>query len=248
MRPRSVRAAATLLTIGLTIAGCSGGAPQAPATTAPTASPTASSPTADAESAASASGAGATSGTTRRGDEGDIAFARSMIPHHEQAIEMSLLALDDRHGASKQVQDLARHVSDAQKPEIDQMTGWLTAWGVADRETDEPTAAVTTDEPSEAPDDGAVTSSVAASPGAHGDHLGVMSPESMERLAAAEGKEFDHLWLEMMIDHHAGAVRSARDVLQTTANTEVRALAESMVADQTKEIDTMRTLLKGTGH
>lgn len=267
--------AATLLAVGLAalLAGCSAGAPGESGG----ATGSAASEAAPASTPGTLPGAGATSGEQRRGDEGDISFARHMIPHHEQAIEMSELALDQRHDASARVQELAREIAKAQSPEIEEMTGWLDAWGVSERETADPTAstAIPTEETEDQADHGAEgehaegaephasateggeedaggsggsvpSPSGAASPGAHGDHLGVMSPGSMERLAAAQGGEFDRLWLEMMIDHHAGAVRSARDVLQTTANADVRALAESMITDQTSEIDTMRALLKGT--
>jgi uncharacterized protein (DUF305 family) len=51
-----------------------------------------------------------------------------MIPHHEQAVEMSdmLLAKD---GVDEQVRDLATQIKDAQQPEIDQLRQWLSEWG-----------------------------------------------------------------------------------------------------------------------
>lgn len=263
--------AATLLAVGLAgviLTGCSADTPAGPGGATGTAG-SAQSDVSTASSPEAPPGAGATSGA-QRGDEGDISFARHMIPHHAQAIEMSELALDQRHGASARVKALARDIAKAQGPEIEEMTGWLAAWGVSERETADPTEGSSDQrDQAEHPEDPAPPAepgehgepdgtephgaepadeppSGAPSPGAHGDHLGVMSPGSMERLAAAQGAEFDKLWLEMMIDHHAGAVRSARDVLQTTANTQVRALAESMIAGQASEIDTMRALLRGS--
>ena len=59
----------------------------------------------------------------------DIEFAQGMIAHHEQAIEMAEIALDPNIGASPEVIDLATRIKGAQDPEVELMTGWLTAAG-----------------------------------------------------------------------------------------------------------------------
>lgn len=61
----------------------------------------------------------------------DVKFTQMMIPHHEQAVEMSemLLAKD---GVDEQVRDLATRIKDAQQPEIDQMKEMLSEWGQDD--------------------------------------------------------------------------------------------------------------------
>ncbi|GAA1979587.1 DUF305 domain-containing protein [Microbacterium pumilum] len=58
----------------------------------------------------------------------DIQFTMMMIPHHEQAIEMSdvILAKDD---IDEQVTALAEQIKAAQGPEIEQMESWLDDWG-----------------------------------------------------------------------------------------------------------------------
>jgi uncharacterized protein (DUF305 family) len=60
----------------------------------------------------------------------DIMFAQMMIPHHEQAIEMSTLA--ETRSTNPEVLALAAQIKAAQEPEIAQMTGWLDAAGVSD--------------------------------------------------------------------------------------------------------------------
>ena len=55
----------------------------------------------------------------------DIMFAQLMIPHHQQAIEMSKTAL--KNGAGPEVRILAKAIISAQKKEIVQMKYWLTA-------------------------------------------------------------------------------------------------------------------------
>ena len=52
----------------------------------------------------------------------DIAFAEMMIPHHEQAIEMSELAL--MNSTNTEVLELAQEIKSAQAPEIELMASW----------------------------------------------------------------------------------------------------------------------------
>ncbi|CAN7352974.1 DUF305 domain-containing protein [Terrabacter sp. LjRoot27] len=158
----------------------------------------------------------ATSGASTTGSAqapGDVMFAQMMIPHHEQAVEMADLALE-KAGTSSAVRDLARQIRAAQAPEIATMTGWLQQWGA-------PTSA-----------------------SGHMDHGvdGMMTDADMTTLADAEGEAFDRLWLTMMIAHHEGAVTMSRTVLSTTADPDVRALAQAVVAGQQREIATMRAL------
>ena len=52
----------------------------------------------------------------------DLMFAEMMIPHHEQALEMSALALSN--STNPDVLDLAEEIQSAQEPEIAQMRSW----------------------------------------------------------------------------------------------------------------------------
>jgi len=52
----------------------------------------------------------------------DINFAEMMIPHHEQAIEMSEIAL--LNTTSPEVLKLAQEIKEAQSPEIELMMSW----------------------------------------------------------------------------------------------------------------------------
>jgi uncharacterized protein (DUF305 family) len=159
---------------------------------------------------------------------GDISFAQGMIPHHAQAVEMSDLALI--HSASPQVRALAEQIKAAQGPEIDLMEQWLSAWGAPTGAAGDPVAGGT--------DDG--------HGGGHdmdmGD-MGMMSDADMESLGSAHGDGFDRMWLEMMIEHHEGAVVMAEEVLRTTKDPEVRRLAQGIIDGQEVEIETMRGLL-----
>ncbi len=52
----------------------------------------------------------------------DIMFAEMMIPHHEQAIVMSDLALSNTN--NPEILKLAQEIKDAQNPEIELMSSW----------------------------------------------------------------------------------------------------------------------------
>ena len=52
----------------------------------------------------------------------DISFAEEMIPHHEQAVLMSDIALTN--STSDEILALARDIKAAQAPEIEQMSSW----------------------------------------------------------------------------------------------------------------------------
>ena len=60
----------------------------------------------------------------------DLMFVMMMIPHHQDAIEMSdlLLKKDDIPDG---VGAMAEQIKAAQQPEIDLMESWLDQWGVA---------------------------------------------------------------------------------------------------------------------
>lgn len=144
----------------------------------------------------------------------DSMFAMMMIPHHEQAIEMSDTILA-KTGVDQRVLDLAQQIKSAQAPEIELMQSWLHDWGM----------------PSSGGMDGMD----------HGD--GMMSDDDMAALEAADGAEAARLFLEQMIEHHEGAIDMAQDELDDGANPDVLALAQRIITSQTEEIATMRELL-----
>lgn len=141
----------------------------------------------------------------------DVMFAQMMIPHHQQALDMSELAL--QKAQSPELLDLATQIRDEQDPEIAQMRSWLESAGASE-------------------DMG------------HASHGmdGMLSAEQMAQLLSATGAEFERLFLEGMIGHHEGAIAMAQMVVDSN-NSEVRALAESIVSSQQIQIDYMKTLL-----
>ena len=144
-------------------------------------------------------------------------FAQMMIPHHQQAVEMSevLLAKDD---IPAEVVEFAQRVIDAQGPEIDRMNAMLEAWG---------------QQP--------VTGDMGEMD--HGGMSGMMSEEDMTALEDAKGTEAARLYLEQMTAHHEGAVDMARDEVADGQNPQAIALAEQVIEDQEAEIAQMQQML-----
>jgi uncharacterized protein (DUF305 family) len=61
----------------------------------------------------------------------------------------------------------------------------------------------------------------------------------MPKLEAAKDAEFDKMFLEMMIEHHAGAVRMSSLVKEKNTRPELLKFAENVIKDQTAEIQRM---------
>ena len=149
-------------------------------------------------------------------NDADIMFAQMMIPHHQQAVEMSeiLLAKDD---IPAEVIEFAQGVIDAQGPEIDRMNTMLETW-----EEDSVTGVRVRH---------------------NGGMSGMMSEEDMTALEDAQGTEAARLYLEQMTAHHEGAVDVARDEVTDGQNPQAIALAEQVIEDQEAEIAEMEQML-----
>ncbi|MCP2180386.1 DUF305 domain-containing protein [Prauserella alba] len=217
MKSTNAAATAAALTAALVLTGCAG---QDTSGGTPTSTPAVST---TSEPATSESGTPkpATSEPGMRAsaehNDADIAFAQGMIPHHRQAIEMSELA-DDRAG-SPELRRLAARIERAQAPEIATLRGFLSSW----------------DAPESATDHGA---------GEHSGMSGMMTDEQLRRLERSDGTTFDRLFLDMMIDHHEGALRMARDQLANGTSPEATELAREIIDTQRAEITEMRGLLE----
>lgn len=143
-------------------------------------------------------------------------FVQMMIPHHQQAVEMSDLLLA-KSGVHADVRTLAQQIKAAQQPEIDQMQSWLDDRGVDD-------------------------SSMGGMD--HSGHMGgMLTAEQLAALKDANGSEGQKLYLEGMIAHHQGAIEMANNVLGVGQDPEVEKLAESIVRTQQAEITEMEKML-----
>lgn len=154
----------------------------------------------------------------------DVEFAQAMIPHHEQAVEMADLAVDQ--ASSEEVRTLAEEIRDAQNPEIETLTGWLEDWGeeVPDGGMDHGGMDMGDDDMDMGMD-------------------GMMSEEELTELENATGAAFDEMFLEMMIEHHRGAVEMAETEQAEGSYQPALDMAEDIIATQNAEIDQMNGML-----
>ena len=217
---RSTTLTTLALASALALAGCgTSGAQEGAGTDAETAAPAASA------SAATSTGAASGEPIAAEHNDADVMFAQMMLPHHEQAVQMSEILLG-KDLVPEDVRDLAERVRDTQAPEMEQMRAMLTAW--------------------EAP---ATPEASAAEHGGHGS--GMVDEQGMNWLREAEeGPEAAELYLEQMTAHHEGAIEMARNQVEDGTNPQALELAREIVEAQEAEIaemDTMRQeLSKGS--
>ena len=72
---------------------------------------------------------------------------------------------------------------------------------------------------------------------------GMLSDAQLDELRASSGPQFDRLFATYMIAHHEGAIEMAKQV-ENSANSEVAALAKSIIAEQTAEIEQLKAFLE----
>lgn len=145
----------------------------------------------------------------------DVTYARMMIEHHAQALEMTELAPD--RAESKKIVKLAERIAAAQGPEIKAMKAWLKSHDKAER------------------DDGHTHD--------HATMPGMATQAQLKQLSAADGAAFDQLFLTLMITHHQGAITMSTEVKGEGNNLVMEEMADDVVAQQTSEISRMRDLM-----
>lgn len=75
------------------------------------------------------------------------------------------------------------------------------------------------------------------------DMPGMMSADEMADLEKAKGAEFRRMWLEMLIEHHGGAIQMAQTEQSEGKYEPAVDLAEKIESAQHDEISTMQSLL-----
>ena len=151
----------------------------------------------------------------------DVMFMQDMIPHHNQAVQMAEL-VEDRTNRPEVV-DAAGRITLSQQDEMEFMDQWLSDRG---EQVPDPT------------DHEAM----------HTSHrmAGMATPEQLAELAAAEGTDFDRMFLQLMITHHEGAVTMVEELLEQPGSAYDPMLfefANDVTNDQTAEIERMHALL-----
>ncbi|MCP4301533.1 MAG: DUF305 domain-containing protein, partial [Gammaproteobacteria bacterium] len=151
----------------------------------------------------------------------DALFMQDMIPHHNQAVQMSALVAERTN--RPEIVDLAGRIDVSQEDEIDFMQKWLQSRGES---VPDPTA----------------------HEAMHTSHqmAGMASPEQMAKLADSKSTDFDRLFLQLMIPHHEGAVTMVSELMKQPGAAYDPVMFEfttDIVNDQTAEIERMNKLL-----
>lgn len=146
----------------------------------------------------------------------DVTFVTGMIPHHEQAVQMS--GLVPERSTDPAVIKLAAQISAEQGPEIATMKGFLVQWNAG------------ADASHEGHQDGIAMH-------------GMVDDATMSKLETLKGADFDELWLQSMIGHHEGAIAMSNTELTDGSNADAKALAGQIVTAQQAEIDQMKQML-----
>ena len=141
----------------------------------------------------------------------EIMFAQMMIPHHEQAISMSEIAL--KKSRNQAILKLSNQIKSLQGTEKSQLAYWLKA-------TD---SSMTMDHDMQM--------------------SGMLTTKELASLKRLTGTQFDRKFLQLMIKHHQGALEML-DLISDSKNMEAKALAKAINSAQSKEITSMKLLLK----
>jgi uncharacterized protein (DUF305 family) len=146
----------------------------------------------------------------------DVGFMQGMIPHHQQALEMSLLA--ETRTNSPDILEAAGRIKASQDDEISFMTQWLDSRGEAHHHTEAHEHTM----------------------------QGMATPEQLSTLSASDGTDFDRQFLTLMIAHHEGALDMVEDLMEQPGAAYDPTLFEfinDLENDQDKEIERMHELL-----
>lgn len=203
---------------------------------------------------------------------GDVCFVRMMVPHHEQAVEMSRILLA-KDGVSERGRRFAEYVELVQAQEVATMTAWLAAWDEALADADAELAAGGTGP--RRPDGGAASgggtpgSAGPGAPGGHGGHAGasssgglpdcgddahgsmpgMLTEAELDGLRAARAREAERRYLELMVPHHEGALEMSHAALDggpevRATNEYVVSVARHVIVEQEKEIVSLHRMLE----
>ena len=156
----------------------------------------------------------------------DVKFLQGMIVHHEQAILMS--EMSDIRTNNETILDLAKRIDASQKDEINFMESWLK-----DRNEFQN-----------------------ISNSSHQNHKmhtsmnmeGMATPKQLDDLRDAKSTDFDRLFLQLMINHHDGALEMVEELKKYPGNAYDPILNEfvsDLINDQGVEIERMNVLLVG---
>jgi uncharacterized protein (DUF305 family) len=151
----------------------------------------------------------------------DRTFIDMMVPHHEAAVAMAVVAL--ARAEHPEIADLAPEIIEAQELEIAQLRTWREQW-YGDASTPPLTAMP-------------MVEGVMMQGMDHGSMTMDMSGD-IRNLWLVEA-DFDKAFIDAMIPHHRSAIDAATVALESAGHQEIRDLAQAIIDAQQREIDEM---------
>ena len=157
----------------------------------------------------------------------DLHYIDMTIMHHEQGIEMARLA--EEKGQSARVKAFAGKTAGDQQKDIEELRGHREHWYAGRPQMDH----------------AQMMEHMKSMPM----HKGMkMDPEAdMAKLRAAEGREFDRLFLDTMTMHHRMAIMMSKEAQQKAEHAELKEFARKAVAKQTAETAEMKRIKASLG-
>ena len=147
-------------------------------------------------------------------NDSDVHFLGMMVPHHQQAIDMSDVLLGSDVDDAK-VRDLAQRIKDGQERENEQMRAWADEWGI-EKDMEHHSTHIAN---------------------------GMFHPEQLEQFEALRGDELRTAFLEMMHFHHNHVIKMTQDEVDRGGYEPLREMAKEMIEVQTAEMGEMEELL-----
>jgi uncharacterized protein (DUF305 family) len=159
-------------------------------------------------------------------NEADANFVRMMIPHHHQALVLSRLTPD--RTANTELLALAARIDVEQTVEIATMQQWQVFYGFDETDPESAYGMVMQDP-------------------AMIEMMGMATQAELDQLETLSGGAFDQLFLQLMIDHHQGAVDMCVQVMTNGQEPVLQSMANEMLTTQSTQIFQMQAMLGGIG-
>lgn len=172
-----------------------------------------------------------------RSGRAELRYMEGMIDHHQMAVDMANDCL--AKASSDDLKTICQNIIDAQTAEIAQLQEWLLSWYNVQYDP----VPMMADDGMGGMDHGNMDGMPHTDP--------AMMMGMMAGLNRVEGVEYDIAWAESMIDHHDDAIHMSERLLaripEGEGHADLRTLAETIIEDQTAEIETLENLIAAWG-
>lgn len=143
----------------------------------------------------------------------DLQFLDTMTHHHQGAVEMAKMVLSK--SSNEELKKFAQNIITDQNKEVAQMKDWREKWYAGK------------------------PASLNMEMGGMADSMKMMSGDGMKKLEGMMNKDFDAMFIAMMIPHHEGAIKMSKDALNKAEHAEIKTLAAAIIKAQEAEIKMM---------